>query len=556
MPTELMLPQYDSQKALRRDHLQRMRQEYAYSLTYNGNIATIDNLPACEKAGAYYRLKMLANVSALIPSLPVVLYKFIRFGLLRKPFTQFRDYNFFPLSPIPDRALLTDLWNDIYFARQCVAGANPVMLQGVTRDNLLPSSFRVEEARLPISRQEFDASLNDNRLYVTNYQMLAPVVENAGEVGGHKKYITAPIALFQLQDDGNLRPLAIQLDVNRNTSADNPVITPDDNQQWRLARTCVQAADGAVHELWTHATQIHYVMESVILATYRQMGPTHPLLVLLDPHLQYTLNVNVHPLYEPGKDGKVPGYGKMFPGDNRTLVSFMAEGMRNFRFRETALPNDLRRRNVEDPRLDYPFRDDGLPIWDAIQEFALNYVKIYYRNDEDVVGDYELQDWAREIAGPRNEGYCGIGDFPQSFTTIEELAAVIGQIIFTATARHSAIHYPQYQYGEYVPNMPLSLYHPSSPIPKQDSAQEELLKFFPPFKTAFMQSAIYYAVNFRVNRIGEYDPKSFDPRALPVITAYQAELERISAAYNEKYRDKTMKYPYMNPQNIPNSVTV
>lgn len=554
LPT-LSLPQFDQNKNERQKKLEKMRSQYAYSLTYDGQIATINQLPQFEKPGAFYQFKALTNVIGLLPSLPCLLWKTLKHGLLKAPFKRVEDYNFFALTPFPEPNLRTDLWDDKYLARQCIAGANPVMIEGVNASNPLPEFFKVDQATLAISQEEMLKALHEERLYMVNLAMLKMLQSYPGTVDGHQKYATAPIALYYLQDDGQLRPLCIQLDVTQDTSGDNPIITPADGEKWKLARTCLMAADGAVHDLWTHAVQIHYVMEAIIMVTYRQLSKNHPLLALLDPHLQYTLSVNVHPLYERGSDGKIPYYGQMFPCNNDGLVKFMGEGMRQFKFRERAFPKDLQRRHVENPKLIYPYRDDGMPVWNAIQDFVREFVDVYYKSDAYVVQDYELQAWAKELGGERATGACGLEDFPTSFSSKKEVAEIFGQIIFMATAHHSAIHFPQYPYAQFVPNMPNAIYEPPADLLNKDLVQDQLMRLFPRFKVALFQSFLYYAVNFKVSRIGEYPLKMFGPDAVPVIEKYQQVLKQLSSAHRDKYLNNKEKYPYLNPDHIPNGVT-
>ncbi len=71
MSTQLLLPQCDRQrKEQREQYLRRMRELYAYQLTYKHNIATIKKLPQQERATLAYNLSLLANASKLIFSLP------------------------------------------------------------------------------------------------------------------------------------------------------------------------------------------------------------------------------------------------------------------------------------------------------------------------------------------------------------------------------------------------------------------------------------------------------------------------------------------------------
>lgn len=57
---------------------------------------------------------------------------------------------------------------------------------------------------------------------------------------------------------------------------------------------------------------------------------------------------------------------------------------------------------VEDPNAahglklsieDYPFANDGLILWDAIKEWATEYVNHYYPNPSVVSSDDELKAW-------------------------------------------------------------------------------------------------------------------------------------------------------------------
>ncbi len=89
----------------------------------------------------------------------------------------------------------------------------------------------------------------------------------------------------------------------------------------------------------------------------------------------------------------------------------------------------------------------------------------------------------------------------------------------------------------------------------KDLGQAQLMRLFPRFKVALFQSFLYYAVNFKVNRVGEYPLQMFNPEAVSVIQKYQHVLKQLSSAHRDKYRNKKEKYPYMDPEHIPNGVT-
>ena len=42
-------------------------------------------------------------------------------------------------------------------------------------------------------------------------------------------------------------------------------------------------------------------------------------------------------------------------------------------------------------------RDDGLRLWTAISDFIRKFIAIFYRSDDDVCKDNEIQSWVREI---------------------------------------------------------------------------------------------------------------------------------------------------------------
>ena len=68
-----------------------------------------------------------------------------------------------------------------------------------------------------------------------------------------------------------------------------PVVTPRDGWHWRMANQCVQVADANHHESHAHLGRTHFVMEVATLAMKRELGPTHPVAVLLEPHTATTM---------------------------------------------------------------------------------------------------------------------------------------------------------------------------------------------------------------------------------------------------------------------------
>jgi len=117
---------------------------------------------------------------------------------------------------------------------------------------------------------------------------------------------------------------------------------------------------------------------------------------------------------------------------------------------------------VEDPKSphgvrllieDYPYAVDGLEIWSAIKEWVRDYCSFYYKNDEMIQKDSELQSWWKEV---REEGHGDLKDAPwwPEMQTREELIDSCTIIIWVASALHAAVNFGQYPYAGYLPNRP------------------------------------------------------------------------------------------------------
>ena len=63
---------------------------------------------------------------------------------------------------------------------------------------------------------------------------------------------------------------------------------------------------------------------------------------------------------------------------------------------ELNFPNNIKNRDVSDIP-NYHFRDDGLTLWFAIRSYVDDVINIFYRTDEDVQEDLELQEWEMEV---------------------------------------------------------------------------------------------------------------------------------------------------------------
>lgn len=551
------LPQHEentSKIGKRKKYLLHRQAQYQYAYEYANTIAVVRKLPCREVPGIGYWLRGGKNLLQLIPSLPSLLLTFLRY-LLGRPLKNYRDYVFYPSNP-PNPELVDNFQQDLTFGLQRVIGVNPVVLRAVTSQHPLPEKLSESEIRRAFAEQineiEYAAAIKQRRVYVLDYAALEILQQNPGYIdGGHKQYVTAPIIALYLQSDGMLRPFAIQL--SQDPGSDNPIYTPKDGNLWQTAKLFAQVADGNHHILYTHATRIHYVMEAIIMASRRQLYKSHPLAVLLNPHLQHTLNVNHQHTFLRDRKGRPGRFGELFAGDYDATTQCMANGMTSFNFKASAFPNDITNREVDNPDLFYPYRDDGMLLWNAIQSFVKEYVDVYYQSDADVTQDYEIQAWAHDISAQDRGRIPG---FPAKLESRQELAETIGHIIFLCTAFHSCIHFNQYKYPGFVPNMPHSAYAPPPMGKSTEIEAAQLLKFQPAFRAAYSQTWTYFLTNFTVNRIGQYPLQQFDPAAQEVIKRFNDQLKEIEIQIDQRNSSRSVTYDRMNPRLIPNGVTV
>ncbi|HEY9909021.1 MAG TPA: lipoxygenase family protein, partial [Thermosynechococcaceae cyanobacterium] len=375
--------------------------------------------------------------------------------------------------------------SDREFARQRLAGQNPVMLRRLQGDDRpWLQSWAAQPYRLA-DGTEVDLGQASDRLFVADYPLLQQITPSDLQPG---RYVGSPIALFHRSASG-LEPVLIQVEPGR-------VVTPNAaTDDWMRAKLYTQTADVTYHELVTHLCETHLVMESFAIATPRQLPPNHPVYRLLKPHFQFLLAVNTRGnavLLGPG--GAIE---QLMAPTRETSLGLINQAYRSRNFLDYALPTDLKRRGVEaDAIPDYPYRDDALLLWEAIERYTRRYLSRYYPDDSAVQQDPYLQSWAAELGGSldssdRSEfaqatswlpkfwsaepnleaglpSYARVPGFPTSAgeLSLQRLIDIATQIIFTSGPQHAAVNFGQFDYVGYTPNAPLALYaRPDDRVP-------------------------------------------------------------------------------------------
>ncbi len=446
-------------------------------------------------------------------------------------------------------AVARDYQEDKVFAYMRVAGPNPVLIKSI---QALDDRFPVTDAlyKSVMKNDSLEAAADEGRLFLADYSGLAFVPD--GSFPRDQKYMYAPLALFAV-DKGSRDLLPVAIQCEQNPGPDNPVFTPDDGFNWLIAKTIVEMADGNYHEAVTHLGRTHLFIEPFVVTTQRQLGFNHPLGRLLRPHFEGTLAINSAAQERLIADGG--NVNALTGGPMDATRTATAMGIQTYGFNDAMLPLTFAARGVDNAETlpVYPYRDDSLLYWHAIRPWVTQYLRIWYRSDSDLAGDFELANWFAELKahnGGRVHGLSG------EIGTFEYLVDVATLIIFTSSVQHAAVNFPQYDLMSYAPNMPLACYAPR-PTRKKGGTEADYLKMLPPLDQAELQLALGYilgSVHYTI--LGEYNDGHFtDPRVNAPLAEFNKQLAKIKKTIQQRNRVRR-PYKFLLPSGIPQSINI
>ncbi|GJN03936.1 hypothetical protein PR202_ga21436 [Eleusine coracana subsp. coracana] len=522
-----------------------------------------------------------------------------------------------------DQVLLFDLpanvqkdkfsWlRDEEFARETLAGINPYAIELVRefplKSKLDPAVYGPAESAITADVLEKQMghvmtvaeAVKQKRLFMLDFHdLFLPYVHKIRELKHTTMYGSRTV--FFLTSDGTLRLLAIEL--TRPKSPSQPqwrrVFTPStdttESWLWRMAKSHVRAHDAGHHELVSHWLRTHCAVEPYILAANRQLSEMHPVFHLLRPHFRYTMRINAM-----ARSALISAGGiietTFSPGRYAMELSSAAYA-KLWRFDAEALPADLVRRGMAelDPESqhglkltiqDYPFANDGLLIWDAIQNWVQAYVSKFYPDAASVAGDVELQAFWTEV---RTVGHGDKKDetWWPALDTPATLAHALTTIVWVASAHHAAVNFGQYDFGGYFPNRP-SIARTKMPVEEPvdaaamaaflDNPDQALRECFPSQVQATLVMAVLNLLSAHSpdeEYLGgmETVPWNDDERVRAAYGEFHARLKEIEGIIDGRNRDRKFRnrcgagmlpYQLMKPfsqpgvtgKGIPNSTSI
>ncbi len=542
------LPQHERERSRRRIRTQLLEQARSlYQFAPDDGLpAHAREVPADEEFSADKNRRMLWDVVATVAVLGVgVVEQDIDPSRSLKAYDDLFDDATVPLPSVSARCA-----SDEEFGRQRLDGVNPFVLR---RCSALPDNFPVDQATVAAllpSGQDLATLRDTGRLYLLDLAILDGIVAAPG------RFLCAPMCLFHVDAQSRLMPLAIQLG---QSPAAGPIFTPlDDPWLWRTAKAHVQCADAQVQECVSHLLRTHMVMETIAVATHRQLSIAHPLHQLLVPHCRFTLAIN-----RAARDKMLAPGG---PIDNTMGVgrdgalALCAKAWKDWSFAQYDLRADLAARGVDDPKLlpGYHYRDDALEVWDAIAEFAGAVLRQFYRGDADVAADSELQAWVRELADSKIGNFRGLADVGDGLASLDRLVRVATTIVFVATAEHSSTNNGQYDMYGYIPNVPGALFAPP-PRTKAALSEQSLVEAMPPPATAAEQIGMVHLLSEPTKQpLGRYAPDFFagNPEIAPIVERFDAALHAIARQIDARNAQLAVPYTYLHPAFLYSSIEI
>lgn len=464
----------------------------------------------------------------------------------------------FATLPVPGVSYMFQ--DDAEFARLRVQGPNCMLIAAV--EGTLPANFPLRAAQYAevVNGDTLEAALADGRLFMLDYKPLE--VLDPGTYGTLAKYAWQPMALFAVPPGGSsLVPVAIQCGQD---PAEWPIFTPspaaDKLWGWEMAKFVVEVADGNYHELFAHLARTHLVIEAFAVATHRHLAEIHPIWALLVPHFEGTLFIN-----EAAATSLIAADGPIdhiFAGTIASSQLAAVDARLAFDFYGKMPHADFAARGVgvDSAIADYPYRDDALLVWDAIHEWARQYVDLYYAHDADVVADTELAAWAACLAGEAK--IMGFG----AVTTRARLAEVCAMVMFTASAQHAAVNFPQKDIMAFAPAITGAGWQ-AAPNGQRGHDKAGWLAMMPPMALALEQLNVLEllgSVHYRP--LGDYRSNAFpyplwfqDPRVTGAegpLAWFQAALAGVEAEIVQRNAQRMQPYPYLQPSLIPTSINI
>ncbi len=460
-----------------------------------------------------------------------------------------------------------------------VAHATPFpRLQPYTRHQAnFPVTNEMFRRTAEFRNDDLDQAMAEKRVFVVDYKEykafnLRPPAEHSA--GG--RYYT-PIAMFAVpRQGGPLKIIAIQSTQDtprseaeraawKDSNEQDPqrplsdILTPtDDYWSWQMAKTLfmsMYAMSGVVDHL-----SMHVYIAPVAIGFYRQIPKAHPLRALLEPHLLSLIRNNHFGIFWDTGTQMVfanNGYGRPDQGlltgmadkisgwTGQTFLDAVVHRAGYYDFVEHSTPLDRSKPNPFSSIEDFPTHDDD-GLFPIIEKWVRGYLGHYYRSDEDVRRDHELQAFCNEVAV---EGR--VAGFPAIISDREELVDLVTRIIYWMSVNHAL----EATLG-CIKLAPVAYWSDRVPRKDESMTEQDWFNVMPPINVAL---ATFCASRFFVDlprewyrSLGRYPDGNFmhDQRIYEHLKAFQQDLLEFDNHIQSKNITRRWAYGMQRPSGM------
>ncbi|XP_035228513.1 allene oxide synthase-lipoxygenase protein-like [Stegodyphus dumicola] len=540
------LPQEDEHQEQRRTELKYYRRIYQYEMHIEGGPVQIKQLPEDEQFSEDYKWDIVKCKGRFTLDTKLIRWTTDKWESLCD---LKRIYKF----SLGEPACL-EYWNeDRWFGLQRVQGVNPVLIKLCTE---IPENFGVTSEMVEPFLEDFklEDAIAAKKIFIVDLGILKGINCKDGRL------LCAPFALFYLNRHKELMPIAIQL--LQEKSPNNPVFLPNDPPHtWLMAKIFYSNADASYHQSCTHLGFTHLLMEGVVICTHRNLSPSHPLYKLLAPHFLFLLAINsrgLDKLISPG--GWVD---KTMTLGRKGMFELIKKGISEWKLNVHGIvPNEIKSRGVQSDVLPhYPYRDDAMLIYLTIRKYVSKIVHRFYDTDDKIINDYELQQWRAELVKDRKLGGCGLmgvpGDENNRFTDTEEVVDTLASIISTCSLGHAAANFQQYDDYAFTPNYP-GILCADPPRDKTPLTENDILNAIPNKQTTLDIMVITKLLSTRATKsLGDFESQyMFHPTCVQAAKEFREELAEISRQIKLRNRAQAFPYDWLDPEYIPNAISI
>ncbi len=352
----------------------------------------------------------------------------------------------------------------------------------------------------------------------------------------HAPEVDAPFAVV---------PLAIECPAGA-ANGETVVVTPLDGDRWKAARLLLNVADVNYSELCLHLARAHLMTTPFAVALHRRLDRRHPIYQFLLPHLRFEWFVSKMAWLQGIRTNQ--GFlVRSLAGSAHWSRQLAGELWRSQTFAEQHFLRDLAARQMDDAPIDYPYRDDGKLVWQAIAEFAEAYVALTYTDERALQDDAPLHAFLAEVESPDGGNVRGL--LPAGkLSSRAELAEILTQVLFTAGPVHALLHFAS---AAKLQDMEL---HPAYLKANPMSSGQSAL----PGRQAIHQFTRVMGTNTRHDRLGQLGNYPLGRRSdcQPLVEKFQQRLVEVEETIVTRNRARFAPYIHLLPSRICNGITV